>query len=371
MNISDIYRASISLPWRVIERLGIRRESKPIIAYIVEKQNWSIRWDGTQISEQINRKYPDLSRITVRPERITSAIAHFGSQFLWEIWHKHLSRKNRVVVSYFHGKPEDSLRMAEHVEVFLKNINLIDYIIVANSMVEKRLLDWGIPASQLVKIPIGVDTKKFFLPSEEIRKKARDTLGIPSDRFIVGSFQKDGVGWGKGMEPKMIKGPDVFLDTLKKLSNEFPILVLLTGPARGFLIEGLELLNIPYIHHNFENYFDIVTAYHALDVYLMTSREEGGPKSILECAATGVPVVASRVGMAPDFIVNSRTGYLVDVEDVEATVAATAQILSAKVIRESLRTAARLKVEKYDWSNVAKAHLQEVYLPLMKEMGVR
>ena len=40
---------------------------------------------------------------------------------------------------------------------------------------------------------------------------------LSRDRFnvmLVGSFQKDGVGWGVGSEPKLIKGPDVLLDVV-------------------------------------------------------------------------------------------------------------------------------------------------------------
>ncbi len=40
---------------------------------------------------------------------------------------------------------------------------------------------------------------------------AREAFDIPESAFVVGSFQKDGVGWGDGLEPKLIKGPDVLL----------------------------------------------------------------------------------------------------------------------------------------------------------------
>ena len=46
------------------------------------------------------------------------------------------------------------------------------------------------------------------------RDAARDELGLPRDAFVVGSFQKDGVGMGDGLEPKTIKGPDVLVAAL-------------------------------------------------------------------------------------------------------------------------------------------------------------
>ena len=39
----------------------------------------------------------------------------------------------------------------------------------------------------------------------------------------------------KGLEPKLIKGPDIFVETVSLLSKDFDLVVFLTGPARGIL----------------------------------------------------------------------------------------------------------------------------------------
>ena len=47
---------------------------------------------------------------------------------------------------------------------------------------------------------------------------------------MVGSFQKDGVGWAEGLEPKLIKGPDVLVAALELLKAEVPeLFVVLTA----------------------------------------------------------------------------------------------------------------------------------------------
>ena len=67
--------------------------------------------------------------------------------------------------------------------------------------------------------------------------------------FVVGSFQKDGVGWEEGLEPKLIKGPDVLLAAVERLRQRVPELwLLLTAPARGYVKEGLERIGVPYRH---------------------------------------------------------------------------------------------------------------------------
>ncbi len=367
----DLARAVVAAPWRGLASIGIRRVANRPVSFIVERQNWSIRWDGIQICERINLRSPGVAGICASPERVTGAVAHFGSQFLWQVWHPYQSTSNKVVISYFHGKPEDGPEMARHVDCFLKHLDRIDRVIVANRSVHERLLSWGVPAQQLALIPIGVDTTRFRLPTDAERMEARRRFGVPDGMVAIGSFQKDGVGWGDGMEPKLIKGPDLFVETVERLNRDFPVFVVLTGPARGYVKQGLDSRGIPYSHHYLENYFDVPHAYHALDLYLMTSREEGGPKSLLECAASGVPVVSSRVGMAPDVIDDGVTGCLTDVGDIDATHAAAASLLSDVAKRVQLKAVARDRVAAYDWSVVGDAHFSEVYEPLLRDMGLR
>ncbi len=97
----------------------------------------------------------------------------------------------------------------------------------------------------------------------------------------------------------------------------------------------------------------------------MTSREEGGPKAILESAATGVPVVSTRVGMAPDVIEDGTTGYLVDVEDTATTVQHAARLLADEHLRSEIAAAARAAIDPYDWRHVGNRHYRDVYAPLL------
>jgi len=167
-------------------------------------------------------------------------------------------------------------------------------------------------------IPIGIHPVWFRMQTPESKYMARHTLGIPQSSVVVGSFQKDGNGWGEGMEPKLIKGPDVFLSVMGLLKNKIPELyVLLTGPARGYIKAGLTRMNIPFHHAYLSKAQDVGEYYQALDVYLVTSRQEGGPKAVLETMASGVPLVSTRVGQAMDLIKHGENGWMVGVEDVE------------------------------------------------------
>ena len=120
------------------------------------------------------------------------------------------------------------------------------------------------------------------------------------------------------MDPKLIKGPDVFINCMNLLKSKIPNLqVLLTGPSRGYVKKKLNELKIPYQHHYIKSYQDIQKFYHALDLYIIPSREEGGPRAQLESMACGIPLVTTNVGMSIDLVEHQVNGWKVDVEDYE------------------------------------------------------
>ena len=77
------------------------------------------------------------------------------------------------------------------------------------------VLGSGIDPGKVFRIPIGIEPS-YFQPQTPRAARARRarSWGCPRTRFVVGSFQKDGVGFGDGLEPKAIKGPDVLLEAL-------------------------------------------------------------------------------------------------------------------------------------------------------------
>lgn len=356
------------LPARILEQIGIHDRQIPSVNFVVEKANWSIRWDGLSITDGVNAIAPGTAGITDVPQRLTNRVVHFGSQYMWTSWGPHMSTSNRYAVTYFHGKPEDGPAAARNVDQVLESLPKLDFVITAAKQMEDRLLDWGVPRDKLVRIPIGVDTRLFYPADADTRLTARQSLGVPDDHFCIGSFQKDGVGWGEGLVPKMIKGPDVFLEAIDIIRREVPVHVLLTGPARGYVKHGLEQMGVPYTHHFLEDFKDLPRYFHAIDAYLVTSREEGGPKAIMESMASGVPILTTRVGMAPDLVVDGVNGGLVDVEDAAGLAQCALKVATDASHAQALIISGLSSVNAYDWSNIARQHWDKVYSPMLKRL---
>lgn len=360
---------SICLPWRLAEGAGLWSGTGSPIQFVTERANWAIQWVGEHVRDEINIIAPNSVETTVSPQNLAHRVVHFGSQYMWLTWRKYMSRSNRYVTSFFHGKPEDGPAVARHIEQFMLSVPALEKIITGAGLIERRLLEWGVPEEKLVRIPIGVDTRTFSPPDDQQRGSLRQQFGIPPHAIVVGSFQKDGEGWGEGMSPKLIKGPDIYIEVMARLKSlGIPVLGFLTGPARGYVKQGLTRHGIPFIHKYVPNQSDLASCYHVLDLYLVTSREEGGPMGLMESMASAVPVISTPVGMAPDLINDGVTGGLSEECSAEAMIEKVGCVLElSSDALQRLRTKARRAVKVADWSIVGSDHWSKVYRPLMQQ----
>jgi glycosyltransferase involved in cell wall biosynthesis len=261
-----------------------------------------------------------------------------------------LDLPHRLGLSYFHGRPGTPgfPEFDRAYEALKRNASRIDRVQVTHAETHELVVSAGVDPDRVFRIPIGVDIDRFPFGDEAARAAPRRTFGIPESAFVVGSFVKDGVGMGDGVEPKLVKGPDTLVATLERLRPSIPeLLVLLTGPARGFVKRELQRLGIPHRHVQLETRDELASAYHAIDVQLVASRQEGAPKSVFEAMATGAPVVTTRVGQAAELVVDGENGLLADVDDVDALEAAVRRLHGDSALRARLRSVGRMTAEAY------------------------
>ena len=146
------------------------------------------------------------------------------------------------------------------------------------------------------------------------KNAVREKYGLSNDAYIVGSFQRDTEG-SDLITPKLEKGPDVFVDYVKKLRDEDKnVHVLLAGWRRQFVIGELRRENIPYTYIELPEFSVLNELYNCLDLYVVGSRYEGGPQAIFECAVTETPIVSTDVGSATE-ILDGRSIF--DLNDIK------------------------------------------------------
>lgn len=223
--------------------------------------------------------------------------------------------------------PHDISHMLVRAD-YLRVLPFVDKWIVMSKKA-KRMLDGIDLLGDYVPYPINLDIFHKIEKHDSNLEKFRERYNIPSDMYLIGSFQRD----TKGIDlktPKYMKGPDVFFEIIKRLyQKEKDICVILAGPRRFWLLKQLLKHSIPliYVGKMLEEVRDDVYInnlsqeiinylYNIIDLYLVTSRLEGGPKAILECAAAKCKIISTNVGHATD-ILAPETIYTDPIEGIE------------------------------------------------------
>jgi glycosyltransferase involved in cell wall biosynthesis len=345
--------------------LFIRNKSVSKVYYIVEDKAWSIQNDGLSICNEIKNNKLQCQTI-VNPKLLINGIIHFGSANLFTAYGDYLRFGNqKIMVTFFHGDYGQSKSLDRNIDYLLNNVTRIDKIILSNRTMYQRMLEWGVDKSKIEIIPIGVDLSLFSGPNQMTKIAVRQKLKIADNAIVVGSFQKDGDGWGKGLNPKMIKGPDIFIKVIQRLKKEHEIHVLLTGPSRGYVKKQLDEIGCKYSYIELSNYEEIPQYYKALDYYLISSREEGGPKALMESWACGVPVISTPVGMCNDWINHLENGYLVKtfkIDDIASTLDFAISCNNEVLIDNALND-----VKKLDWEAISNQY-EDIYSVQIKSI---
>jgi glycosyltransferase involved in cell wall biosynthesis len=190
-----------------------------------------------------------------------------------------------------------------------------------------------IPSKKLVTVPNGINFDRFqqrFGKDAELLQK----LGIPANSFVLGNI-------GRLTE---MKRPDILVNTFAKLSGEFPtahLLLVGDGPMMAELksqVDALKLSNRAHFagfQSNPEPYLRL------LDAFVMTSRMEGMPLAVLEAAASGIPVIASRVGGLAEMSNGGKSLLLYDFNDVEALSKGLRRLMTDESFRRNLAESGR------------------------------
>jgi glycosyltransferase involved in cell wall biosynthesis len=194
---------------------------------------------------------------------------------------------------------------------------------------------------QVLLVEIGVDTEEFR-PLD--KTKCRRLLGIDEKGFLVGYVGKVSSDFhGR-------KGLDTLQQIVSAFASEPNIEFAFCG---GGLAEwrkrfggGKGRLR----HFGFIDRERLCVFYNALDVLLMTSRNEGGPAGILEAMACGVPTVASRTGLVPKLVATGINGYSLDPKDVSGFIEAIRRLAADRDLCTLLGKRARITVaEAWGW----------------------
>ena len=105
----------------------------------------------------------------------------------------------------------------------------------------------------------------------------------------------------------------------------------------------------------------MVAVYQQAAICVLTSDHEGTPNVLLEAMASGLPVVAAKVGGVPEIVRHEQTGFVFDPDDLDGFVTAMRQLVTQAALRMEIGRRARIYVEKNHSLHHLPSQLRELY----------
>ena len=233
------------------------------------------------------------------------------------------------------------LGMAGRRGVILRTLPGAAAVITRSRELSRILEAAGFPAGKLHTVYNGVSLETFQ-PRDQAA--ARREAGLPAEGKIVlfvGNFFP-------------VKNPQLLIEAVAKQANPAHLVMAGGGPLEGACRALAERLGIGarIIFAGRKTSREIATLMNAADVLALPSRNEGVPNVILEAFASGLPVVASRVGGIPEVLDIDILGKLPQEGDVNAFAAA----LEEQLTTPPDSTAIRAHGERFSWRAAADSY---------------
>lgn len=203
---------------------------------------------------------------------------------------------------------------------------------------------YGRVGSPVTVISNGVDLEEYKPPTAEQRAEARSLFQLDDeDRvalFIGHEFDRKGLP--VAIE-SLVHAPTVLLLVIggaRKMVDDSRRLAERLGVADRVLLLGEQRGIRSYLA--------------AADMFVLPSVYESSGLVFLEALASGLPVVATRVGVAPQVVTDGVSGYLVDRDPVQI---GDRLERIASLPAGAFRDAARASVADHSWARIAQRYL--------------
>jgi glycosyltransferase involved in cell wall biosynthesis len=192
------------------------------------------------------------------------------------------------------------------------------------------------------------------------RDEIRKYLGVTNEDFVV-------VSTGR---MHYQKGYSILINAISLITNTYPSIKLLLvgdGPVRSILEKyALELGISNQIMFTGQR-SDISDILHASDVYISSSLWEGSSISIIEAMASGLPIIATKVGGTPELVEDKVSGILVPSRNPSIIAQAIIELYTNAELRKNIGIQARQRAIKNFSSKEMVKKIEKLYLKLLKE----
>jgi L-malate glycosyltransferase len=224
--------------------------------------------------------------------------------------------------------------------------------VVANSLAAAaRLRLERVPARKIAVVPNGLDFDRFASrpPRDELRRVV-----------VVANLRRE-------------KGHDVLLEAVPLVLRKFPdarFALAGGGPELEPLKARAEAAALSHAVTFLGHQEDINACLTANDIFVLPTRSEAFPNSVLEAMASAMPIVASHVGGIPELVENGHTGMLVPPGDPHSLADRICRLMTNPPFAARLGETARASAHaRYSFDRMV-AGFEDVYLTELTRRGV-
>ena len=323
------------------------------------------RWKLPRVAWQMLTRDPRLYQRALGAHRPSLIHAHFGVEGVYAL---PLARRLGIpLVTTFHGfdatlSTTALLRSPAWAYYPLLRQRLArqgDLFLCASSFLRERVLAMGFPEARTLIHYIGVDCSAI---------RPRDPNEEGPHILHVGRLVE-------------VKGLKYLLEAFAELSPHHGAILIIIGegPLRGSLQRLAVSLGVAsrvrflgaLRHADVLAWMRRAAVLVLPSVRTMSGRVEGLGMVSLEAAATGVPVIGSRIGGIPESVIDGRTGFLTPERDAPALAAKLDELLGDRALRLRLGAQGRALVERCFDLHRQTAILEGLYERVVAEAATR
>ncbi len=211
----------------------------------------------------------------------------------------------------------------------------VDRVLAVSQQLASRMADvTGFPLSRIHVLPNGLDVSRF---DRGDAATARMLLGLRAESFVIGTVGR--------LVP--VKDQDSLIAAVAIARAALPNLELVIvgdGPLRSQLTARAEALGLAGVVRFAGHRSDVEAAFPAMDLFVLSSLSEGLSNTIMEAMASGVPVVATRVGGNAELIDDGVNGRLVASQSPPELARALVELGQDREKRQEIARAGRARV---------------------------
>jgi glycosyltransferase involved in cell wall biosynthesis len=270
-----------------------------------------------------------------------------------------------VVVNTVHGlyaQPTDPLPRRAIVYGLERFAAAFSHAELVQNSEDLRLLKrLRVPSRRLYSLGNGIDLERF-VPNPAARSAVRAELGLDDEAVVLGAV-------GRLVSEKGY--PELFEAAATVTAAHDTALFLVAGPHEPDKADAMTSAQmdsaadagVRFLGHR----SDVEALYPAFDIYVLASHREGFPRSAMEAAASGLPLVVTDIRGCREVVDDGVNGLLVPVNDPAALAEALNALVTDSDLRRRLAAGSITKAARsFDQQNVIDTTLA-VYDDLLRQ----